>query len=150
MSADAREGSDCPARDEHPSGKLVAALNPRCIVCGTANPRGLQLEFRLDEQCVQASWQPTEEWASFRGTIHGGIITAVLDEAMSKTVIAMGKQAYTVDLRVRFHRVVRPGESYGISAWIVDRRKRRIRTEARVVSKDGIQHAHAWASFLLL
>ncbi len=93
-----------------PFSRRHASLNPHCVVCGADNPRGLQLEFQGGPNGVDAAWIPTEEWESFQGIVHGGIITTVLDEAMSKAVIARNWEALTVDLRVRFRGRVTPGE----------------------------------------
>ena len=93
-------------------------------------------------------WFPTDQWESHPATVHGGIVTTVLDEAMSKAVIAQGWQAFTMELRVRFHRVVRPGGFYEVSAHVVEKKKTKILTEARLTSKGGIEHARAWATFL--
>ena len=90
-----------PEEDGH-ALRLVAALNPHCVVCGHQNPHGLQLTFRVDGNGVTAEWVPGKNWESFQGVIHGGVISTVLDEAMSKAIIAQGLEAFTVDLRVRF------------------------------------------------
>jgi acyl-coenzyme A thioesterase PaaI-like protein len=125
-----------------------ARLNPACVVCGTQNPNGLGIEFARDTDGVRASWLPTKGWESFRGIIHGGIVTAVLDEAMSKAIISRDWQALTAELRVRFHGRVSPGDTLQVRGWIKDRRKRRIRAEAMLTTDNGQELAHAWATFL--
>jgi len=129
--------------------RQYAQLNPNCVVCGAHNPKGLQIEFREGPSGVDAVWVPTEEWESFQGTVHGGIITAVLDEAMSKAVIACNWEALTVDLRVRFHGRVSPGEGLRVRGWVVEKQRRRILTEAALVTGAGVERAHAWAAFLV-
>ncbi len=127
-----------------------ARSNPACVVCGTQNPKGLRIEFVKDSDGVRANWTPTEGWESFRGTVHGGMITAVLDEAMSKAVIARDWEALTVDLRVRFRGRVAPREKLRVHGWVVEKKKRRILTEAILVTGTGVECAHAWAAFLVL
>ena len=65
-----------------------ARLNSACVVCGTQNPKGLRIEFVNDSDGVCANWTPTEGWESFRGIVHGGIITTVPHDAMSKATIS--------------------------------------------------------------
>ena len=125
-----------------------ARLNPACVVCGTQNPKGLHIEFVHDSDGVRANWTPSEGWESFPGIIHGGVITAVLDEAMSKAIIARDWQALTAELRVRFHGRVSPGDTLQVRGWTKDRRKRRIRAEAVLTTEKGQELAHAWATFL--
>lgn len=129
--------------------RQLAPLNPRCIVCGVQNPNGLHLAFQTGSSSVSAAWVPREGWESFQGTIHGGVITAVLDEAMSKAVIACGWEAFTVDLRVRFRGRVSPGDKLHLRGWIVEKRKRRILTEASLVTNTATERAHAWGVFLV-
>jgi Thioesterase superfamily len=117
--------------------------NPSCVVCGTQNPNGLRIEFVRDANGVRANWSPAEGWESFQGTIHGGIITTVLDEAMSQAVISNDWHALTAELSVRFRRRVAPGDALQIRGWIKDRRKRRIRTEASLTAESGQELAPA-------
>ncbi len=126
-----------------------ARLNPACVACGTLNPKGLRIEFVNDSEGVRANWTPTEGWESFRGIVHGGIVTTVLDEAMSKAIIARNWEALTVDLRVRFRGRVAPGEELRVRGWVVEKQKRRILTEAILVTGTGVERAHAWAAFLV-
>ncbi len=126
-----------------------ARLNPNCVVCGVRNPRGLRLTFQEGLNGVHSLWVPAEGWESFQGTVHGGIITAVLDEAMSKAVIARNWEALTVDLRVRFHGRVTPGENLRVHGWVVEKQRRRILTEATLINGTGVERAHAWAKFLV-
>ena len=126
-----------------------APLNANCVVCGVRNTNGLQLDFRSGPDGVEALWVPTKSWQGFQGVVHGGIISTVLDEAMSKAVIARGWEALTVDLRVRLRRRVTPGEELRICGWVVEKHKRRILTEAVLVTSFGIERAHAWATFLI-
>jgi len=89
-------------------------------------------------------------WEGFQGIIHGGILATVLDEAMSKAVVATRCEALTVALRVRFRRRVVCGEPLRIRAWVVKRTKRLIAAEATLTAGDGVECAHARASFLAL
>jgi uncharacterized protein (TIGR00369 family) len=135
----------------NPDDRFVTRLNPSCFVCGAENPRGLHLEFDLASAGVVGSeWMPVDSLESFQGVVHGGIVATVLDEAMSQAVIARHWQALTAELRVRYHRLVFPGEILRVSAWVVERRKRRIQAEATMKTLAGEERAHAWATLLLV
>jgi acyl-coenzyme A thioesterase PaaI-like protein len=99
---------------------------------------------------MTATWTPNPAWEGFRGIVHGGVVSTVLDEAMSKAVAATGSEALTAELRVRFRRHVTSGDVFLIRGWIVKRNRRLIGTEATLTAPDGTEHAHAWASFLTL
>jgi acyl-coenzyme A thioesterase PaaI-like protein len=97
---------------------------------------------------MEARWVPQPGWEGFPGIIHGGIVCTVLDEAMSKAVAAAVGDALTAEIKVRLRRPVRPGQELTIRGWIVERHRRRTRTEAVVAGIDGEEFAHAWATFL--
>ena len=128
-----------------------ARCNDRCFVCGSRNPSGLRLCFAPDgDHAVAACWRTDEVWEGFRGVIHGGIVSTVLDEAMSKAVAAEGVPALTCELRVRLRHHVEPCEELQVRGWVVDRRRRRITTEGTLKDRNGVERAHAWATFLAL
>jgi len=151
-------GATCAARvmprrvgiDESGS-PLHARSQPDCFVCGQNNPHGLRIRFeRRDNGETTASWTPDSVWEGFRGIVHGGVVSTVLDEAMSKAVAATGTEALTAELRVRFRRHVASGETFLIRGRVSSRNKRLIEAEAVLIATDGIEHAHAWATFLAL
>lgn len=126
-----------------------ARLNSECIVCGTHSEKGLRLQFEQSVGGASANCVPTEHWESFLGTIHGGIIGTVLDEAMSKAIIARGWEAFTAELRVRFRGRIAPGDRLHVHGWVVKRQRRHIRAEATLVSSTGEERAHGWGIFLV-
>jgi len=132
------------------SFRAAAMLNPSCIACGEANPHGLRLHFSRQGCAVYANWVPTDNWQGFRGVIHGGVVTTVLDEAMSKAVVACGWEALTAELTVRLRARVVPGESLTVMGMVRSKRKREIRTEACVIDDSGRERAHAWGKFLVV
>ena len=136
---------------DEPEIELRARLQSDCFVCGQNNPRGLRLQFQPSEGGeANATWTPGPAWEGFRGIVHGGVVSTVLDEAMSKAVVGSGAEALTGELRVRFRRPVASGGTFLIRGWVVNRRKRLIETEGSVTALDGTEHAHAWARFFTL
>jgi acyl-coenzyme A thioesterase PaaI-like protein len=123
-------------------------LNPACFVCGEENPNGLHLAFQSDGRSASAKWATTAGWESYKGIIHGGIISAVLDEAMSKAIISGGNEAFTADLRIRFRKKVCVEDVVLVKGWVVRDEKRKILAEASLTSEDGEERAHAWGVFL--
>jgi acyl-coenzyme A thioesterase PaaI-like protein len=120
-----------------------------CFACGAEHPHGLKLQFRVEEDGLAvADWTPSKNWQGFQDIIHGGIVSTVLDEAMSKAVAAAARPALTCHLEVRLHRAVAPEESLLIRGWVVKKRKRFIRVEADLRDRQNVERAHAWATFL--
>jgi acyl-coenzyme A thioesterase PaaI-like protein len=120
-----------------------------CFACGPDNPRGLHLEFKMNEnEEMAAEWTPDPDLEGYPGIIHGGVISTVLDEAMAKIVAAKGARALTVDLRVRFRRTIVSRETVVISGWIASSNRHMIRAEAKLTAGDGSELAHGWGTFL--
>lgn len=131
--------------------RLRARSQSACFVCGQENPQGLRLRFEPQETGeMAATWTPVPAWEGFRGIVHGGVVSTVLDEAMSKAVAATGNEALTAELRVRFRRHVTSGDTFLVRGWITSRNRRLIETEAILRTPDGTEHAHAWATFMTL
>lgn len=131
--------------------RLGARSQSSCFACGPDNPRGLHLNFQKNEVGeMVAEWIPESEMEGFQGIVHGGIVSTVLDEAMSKAVAATGEKALTAELRVRFRQQVTSRSNFHIRGWIESRNKRMIKAEAALIASDGSEFAHAWATFLAL
>jgi uncharacterized protein (TIGR00369 family) len=129
--------------------RIRAEIQSTCFVCGPAHPSGLRIRYEIRRDgSVCATWTPGRSWEGFAGIIHGGIVSTLLDEAMSKAVSAAGRRALTAELRVRFRHPVYSGEAVTIRGWVLDHAKRRIRTEAMLADGEGKELAHAWATFL--
>lgn len=123
----------------------------RCVVCGPDHPHGLRIGFTASpDGGFRAEWTPTPNWEGFEGIVHGGIISTVLDEAMSKAVAATQSLALTGELRVRFRSYVESGKTYRIRGWVTERNKRLLKAEAALTTPSGEECAHAWASFVVL
>ncbi len=126
----------------------TALVNPACFVCGQQNPGGMRLAFRVGNRRASARWTSSARWESYKGVVHGGIISTLLDEAMSKAILCGGDQAFTADLRIRFRKKVNVGDPVSVEGWVVEIEKRRILAEGSLISEDGEERAHAWGVFL--
>ena len=52
-----------------------------CIICGLDNKYGLKAPFyNMEDGSVMTKFQYSEEHQSYPGRVHGGLITAMLDE----------------------------------------------------------------------
>lgn len=59
-----------------------------CFVCGKDNPKPLHLEFKnIGENTVITEFKLEKEYEGYPDIIHGGILAAILDDAMANTVI---------------------------------------------------------------
>ncbi len=134
-----------------PSASPRGAAPPpnRCFACGKDNELGLKLEFcHRPEGEAEARWTPSPEHEGWPGIVHGGLLSTVLDEAMSHAVLAAGLKAMTAELRVRFREPAPSGRALTVRARVAQRKKRLVETEASITGADGREYARGWGRFL--
>ena len=112
--------------------------NQYCFICGSRNPIGLKVQPELDVERKQAGFQVSiaEEFQGWEGVVHGGIVSALLDEAAAHAAMAISRQVMTADLKVRFVKPVPVGRLLDVEGWVTDYNRRIVRVEA-VVKMDG-------------
>lgn len=79
-----------------------------CFGCGDANPAGIDLkDIRREGDLIKATLNPHPHHQGFPGVLHGGVVTAALDEVMAYAcVIIGGKWSATAKLELRFRQAV--------------------------------------------
>lgn len=77
-----------------------------CFVCGERNVAGVHVRFYEQEDgSLLAKFTGAEHHQSYPGRMHGGVITAVLDETVGRAIMVRYGEAIwgvTVELNVRF------------------------------------------------
>jgi uncharacterized protein (TIGR00369 family) len=83
---------------------LRDAAHPHCIACSPGSRLGLGLEFLdVGDGSVRSTFDCAAAFEGYPGCLHGGIISTILDSAMTNCLFAQGHQAVTAELLVRFH-----------------------------------------------
>lgn len=126
----------------------------RCFVCGHRNPYGLHLFFRLDQNTIVADFQPREEHQGFPGVIHGGIVAAVLDEALGRTSLLGSNPEWTMTgrLEVRYRRYVPYGPLLRVRATLDLERRRALQASGllTLAGDESVVLAEGHGTFLPL
>jgi uncharacterized protein (TIGR00369 family) len=82
-----------------------------CFACGRANPVGLHLDLRFGADRAEAEFTADQRHQGYDGIVHGGIVTALLDEVMGWAIFHQGIWAVTTRFALTFRRPVRVGET---------------------------------------
>ena len=128
--------------------KLRQQTHPLCVVCGPANPLGLKIEFSLNpDGSVEGSFSGGPLVQGYDGMMHGGVIAALLDGAMTNCVFAHGRVAVTAELNVRYREAVASGQTVRLRAWLVQSTSclHQLRAE---LTQNGSLKATATAKFM--
>lgn len=74
-----------------------------CILCGEDNPLSLKLSFEEGEQRNVFTTFHGHHWLQgYSNILHGGIICALLDSAMTHCLFAHNIKAVTGEMKIRF------------------------------------------------
>jgi hypothetical protein len=112
-------GVSSPASADSLQNISVPQSHRWCLMCGDQNPWSLKLRFRpTAEGTVQAAFQSHAGLQGYEGILHGGVISALLDSAMTHCLFHHGIRALTGDLHVRFLCPVPCPSSLELRAWI--------------------------------
>lgn len=113
-------------------GTRVSFRDDGCFVCGPENPVGLKCEFIYDRENGSASTTVTftEKYQGWDGVVHGGVLTAVLDDVMAHAILTTDHLALTTRMNVTFRKAVRVGEEVCFEGMVKRLTKRTAETTA--------------------
>jgi len=118
------------------------------MVCGRPRPAGLGLEFRLlSDGGVTADFDCAANFEGYGGMLHGGVVSAIADGAMTNCLFAHGIAAVTAELNVRFRHPVRLGTPLTVTARITRRAEPLFLVEAEL-TQAGQLKAKATGKFM--
>ncbi len=114
--------------------------NNRCFVCGKKNPYGLQVNPEIKDAGAEVYIEctPPDHMQGWANILHGGIISTLLDEAI--THIGIGTfdgPAVTAKLEVRFRKPAPIGVKLYVSAERIKVSRRIVEAKAEVKLSDS-------------
>ena len=117
---------------------------PHCFACGKENPRGLKIPFEVYDQGVRAVFTPDQTLAGYDDTIHGGIISTLIDEAIVWAAYAATERfGVTAELNVRFLKPLPIGEPCIIFGRFMEDRRRIWMVESEIAVQGDVIIARA-------
>ncbi|MDZ7674830.1 MAG: PaaI family thioesterase [Acidimicrobiales bacterium] len=126
-------------------------FDSNCFVCEPANQSGLGIGFYADRDAgtVSADFSLDHRFSGAPSYVHGGLVLAVLDEAMAWATISLaGSFAVTKETTTRFRAPVRVGESYSVTAGVEEQGERELACWAEITDAEGGVCSIARATFV--
>ncbi len=129
---------------KHPAFKEAMKKHPAlrknfCFGCGKDNTEGMRLKFHHDQESDKfiAHFRLGRRFTGPPKHAHGGIIAAILDEAMSKPSKPLGIMAPTIELTVNYLRPVPLGQELTAIGWEVKKEGRERLRSAEIRNENG-------------
>ena len=114
--------------------------NDNCFVCGMENPFGFQVkpEIKNGGEFVYIECTPAEHLQGWANILHGGVLSTLLDEAITYVGISTFNQpAVTAQLEVRFRNPAPTCVKLHVCAERIKVSKRLVEAKAAVTLGDG-------------
>lgn len=107
-----------------------------CFVCGQESKIGLKVNFEMNQTGARAVHTLRSEFEGFNGVVHGGILCALLDEIMWKTVNGLtGAITMTAKLDVKFKKPAYIGKTLTIQGQILGQK---VRSQRKYFEAKGV------------
>ncbi len=83
--------------------RIRNCIHPNCIICGLENYKGMKINYTItNNNEISTEIYCDQLYEGYSGMMHGGIISAVLDGAMTNCLFARGKIAVTVEMTIKY------------------------------------------------
>jgi uncharacterized protein (TIGR00369 family) len=135
----------------HQEEHLELPHTHECFVCGESNVAGTRVRFTWEQDHVVTRVVAREEHCGYRGIVHGGVLSALVDEAMGWAPAYVKKRmAVTGEMTVRFVKSVPVGTRLVITGRFAADRKLFWETEGAIKGEDGTVYVTAKAKYVPL
>lgn len=119
-----------------------------CFACGPDNPAGMHLEFRPSAEGSACRVTLDARYQGWRGSVHGGIAMALIDEAMAHAAGYAGHRGVTASVQVRFRKPIPVGAPIDVRGRVTWARRNVLGVEADVLDAAGTLLVHGEGSFV--
>jgi uncharacterized protein (TIGR00369 family) len=109
----------------------------QCFICGDRNPFGLNVEFYQKEGKVVGEYMVQDRFQGYKNILHGGILSALLDEVMIKSILAQDILTLTCEIKVRFKKPVKIGEKLLLEGKSTENKGKILLAEGKITNEDG-------------
>lgn len=122
--------------------KLRQPTSLRCFACGKDNPFGLHLEWynNYDANQVEAEFTLGENYRSYPGVVHGGILATILDETSGRAILLSNdfdRLMVTLKMEVVYKKVTPTNTPLKAIGRVIKNGTGRAQVQGEIVLPDG-------------
>ncbi len=121
-----------------------------CFVCGTENHESLKTKFyELENGELMSISKPTPTHQSYPDRMHGGVISAILDEVIGRAIMIEEPNSWgvTVELRIKYKKPVPLDKSVKSVARITRNTRLLFEGTGEIILEDGSIAAIGYAKY---
>ncbi|MDY0209812.1 MAG: PaaI family thioesterase [Acholeplasma sp.] len=111
-----------------------------CFICGVKNKSGLNAKFyELENKVVVAETKGYNDHQSYPNRMHGGIISALLDETIGRAISIDEPETWgvTIKLEITYRKPVPLDDKIIVCGWITKNKGQTFKGEGVVLDKDS-------------
>ncbi|MBR3603895.1 MAG: PaaI family thioesterase [Elusimicrobiaceae bacterium] len=122
--------------------KLRQPTSLKCFACGRENPFGLKMEWfnNYDENRIEADFTLSDNYCSYPGVVHGGIVATILDETAGRAVLLsndFNRLMVTLKLEVVYKKVTPTNTPLKAIGRVIKNGTGRAQVEGEILLPDG-------------
>jgi uncharacterized protein (TIGR00369 family) len=142
----------CATWPDVPENLVFLPSYDDCYVCCQLHPRGLRIRFLADQSKQIYAWfHPDHTQTGYDDIVHGGVISALLDELIGWSVsLGHERLAFTAELGVRFVKPLKTGQRYLASTCLGAGRGRIWEADGSIRDESGDVYAKEHGKCFLL
>lgn len=121
-----------------------------CFVCGTENHESLKTKFyELENGELMSISKPTPTHQSYPDRMHGGVISAILDEVIGRAIMIAEPNSWgvTVELRIKYKKPVPLNKPVKSVARITRNTRLLFEGTGEIILEDGSVAATGYAKY---
>ncbi|MGA1862684.1 hotdog fold domain-containing protein [Deferribacter thermophilus] len=131
--------------------RLYLPHSTKCFVCGIDNEIGLKHIFYVENNTVCSDILIPDGYNGFKGIVHGGIASALLDETLGwcAYVFSSAKNlCFTRMLQIKFKKSLHIKENYRIITEFVEEKRGLYTVKGYILDKNNIKYIEADGHFV--
>ena len=128
-------------------GTLLQDIYPDSSFVSGNNTDSMQMKPEIKNRKVYAKYSFAKRFEGGPGLVHGGILSAALDDMMGYATVTHNLPCVTANLNVNFIIPTPVEREFELYAWVKDIDGKKVYTESVIQSKDTI-HVESSALFI--
>lgn len=129
--------------------RILLPKHGPCLVCYDQDPASMGIDWYVDDEgCIHSEAVISERHQGPPGYVHGGALSAIMDDAMGMCAWANGHPVVAANLNVSFRKPVPLGQTIRIRAWVVEQRGRKVGAAGEILLPDGTAGVEASGTFV--